>query len=80
MGSRGERSRPGLNEIAMGVSGELGGFPRVAMQRPDVAVARKTGSIPGTRHRPGGCNGDAQRVPLPRWCCSTTHILQCALR
>lgn len=26
--------------------------------------------------RPGGCNGGAQRAPLPRWCCSTTHILR----
>lgn len=38
-----------------------------------------TGSMPGKRHRPGGSNGGAQRAPLARWCCSTTHILQCAL-
>jgi hypothetical protein len=38
------------------------------------------GSMPWTRHKPGGCNGGAQRVPLPRWCCITTHILRSALR
>lgn len=26
--------------------------------------------------RPGGCNGGAQRVPLPRWFCTTKHILR----
>ena len=28
--------------------------------------------------KPGGCNGGAQRAPLPRWFCSTKHILRSA--
>ncbi len=28
---------------------------------------------------PEGCNGSAQRTPLSRWCCSTTHILHSSL-
>jgi hypothetical protein len=29
----------------------------------------------GETVRTGGCNGDAQRVPLPRWRGATAHIL-----
>lgn len=28
--------------------------------------------------RPEGCNGRAPASPLPRWCCTTTHILRSA--
>ncbi len=28
---------------------------------------------------PGGCNGGAQRAPLPRWFCTTKHILRLIL-
>ena len=45
----------------------------------DTIYGSGMGSIPLRSHRPGGCNEGAQRVPLPRGCCTTTHILRSSL-
>ena len=83
MGSRGERSLPGHG----GFGGSLEAPPnggaaakrlRGVNRRYGCVVER--GSMPELRHWPGGCNGGAQRVPLPRWFCSTKHILRNAER
>lgn len=61
---------------AMGVSGELGGYPDLVMQRPKVAMGLVRLDA-GERHLAGDATG-AQR-PLPRSARSYAHILREAL-
>lgn len=51
--------------------------PLREMERRYVLMARD-GVNPQTEPGPEGCNGSAQRAPLPRGRCSTPHILRVA--
>lgn len=73
------RRAVGLHEMVRGAEG------RNALPPPPRRVIdRRYGLLPREGFNaliepsPRGCNGGAQRVPLPRWCCTTTHILRSA--
>lgn len=51
-------------------AGGAGNAPSPASDEP---AARFNGAT-CERHKPEGCNGNAQRVPLPRWCVLHTHL------
>lgn len=50
---------------------------RVVKRQYDCMAQKRARCPEGARS--GGCNGGAQRVPLPRWCGTTTHILRTSL-
>ena len=79
-----ESSLPGLHEMVWGLGGRnaLKSMGAGRAKSPcegsigDTVAGSATGSMPCRSHLPGGCNGGAQRAPLPRGCCTTTHILR----
>jgi len=65
-------SRGAIAPLAMGA----GRAKSPARGQSAKRLLAQEGSMPDLRHRPGVSNRGAQRAPLARWRCTTTHILR----